>query len=82
MNVALRPHKKAISILLFILVVLGLLTYSFVGRHGIFSGLQNDLKVIDPGAELSYTDLEGNPVNLTAFKGKPLIVNSWASWMP
>ena len=82
MNVALRPHKKAIGILLSILVVLGLLTYSFVGKQGVFSGLQNDLKAIDPGVEFSYTDLEGNPVNLTAYKGKPLIVNSWATWMP
>ncbi len=82
MNVALKPHKKAIGILLFILILLGVATYSFVGKHGIFSGLQNDLKVIDPGLEFSYTDLEGNPVNLTAYKGKPLIINSWASWMP
>ncbi len=82
MNVTLRTHKKAISILVSILVISGIATYSFVGRHGLFSGLQNDLKAIDPGAEFSYTDLEGNPVNLTSFKGKPLIVNSWATWMP
>lgn len=82
MGVSLRSHKKALGILIGILVVLGIATYSYVGKHGIFSGLQNDLKAIDPGVEFSYTDLEGNPVNLTAFKGKPLIINSWATWMP
>lgn len=25
-------------------------------------------------------DLSGRPVNLTAYKGKPLVVNFWASW--
>lgn len=31
---------------------------------------------------LSFTALEGGAVNLTAFKGKPTVVNLWATWCP
>ena len=27
-----------------------------------------------------FTDLDGRPVSLSAFKGQPLVVNFWASW--
>ena len=33
-----------------------------------------------PAVELR--DLEGNPVNLNQFSGKPLVVNAWATWCP
>ena len=47
-----------------------------------YSGLHNDLKTIEPPVELSYTDLDGNPVKFSDFRGEPLIINSWATWMP
>jgi thiol-disulfide isomerase/thioredoxin len=78
----IKAHKKLILILIGTLVLLGGITYSFVSPYGIFTGLKNDLKTIDPDTESSYTDLDGNPVDLKSFKGKPLIINSWASWMP
>lgn len=31
---------------------------------------------------LELTSLEGRPVNLAAFKGKPTVVNLWATWCP
>jgi thiol-disulfide isomerase/thioredoxin len=30
----------------------------------------------------SFTDLEGNEVSLEQYRGKVLVVNSWASWCP
>jgi thiol-disulfide isomerase/thioredoxin len=39
----------------------------------------------DTGQELpalSLTSLEGRPVNLAEFKGKPTVVNLWATWCP
>ena len=77
-----RTHWKIVIGLLFIVGILAVVTYSFVSPRGYFSGLKNDLKVIDPGKDAPYTDLEGNVINLEKFKGKPLIVNSWATWMP
>ncbi|HEY0824642.1 MAG TPA: TlpA disulfide reductase family protein [Ramlibacter sp.] len=32
--------------------------------------------------ELSFTSLEGTQVPLAAFRGKPLVVNLWATWCP
>ncbi len=32
--------------------------------------------------DLSFTDYDGQPVKLADFKGKPLVVNAWASWCP
>ncbi len=77
-----RQYIKTLEVLLMILGVLGFLTYSFVSPYGIFSDLKNDLKTIAPEESASYTDLDGNPVDLASFKGKPLIVNTWATWMP
>lgn len=75
-------NKKYILILLVVLAVSAFLVYSFVSPRGLFSGLSNDLKNIEPSEEFSYTDIDGNKVDLTQFKGKPLIINAWASWMP
>jgi thiol-disulfide isomerase/thioredoxin len=39
----------------------------------------------DTGQELPalrFTSLEGRPVNLAEFKGKPTVVNLWATWCP
>lgn len=78
----LNTRVKVIGVLLGVLAVLGFLTYSFISPYGIFSGLSNDLKNIEPPIEAAYTDLDGNAVLLSSMKGKPLIVNSWATWMP
>lgn len=68
--------------LLSILIVLGFLTYSFIAPQGLFSGLPNDLKALQADDSVRYTDLDGNIVDLNTFKGKPLIINSWATWIP
>lgn len=33
-------------------------------------------------ADFSFTSLQGKPVKLGDFSGKPLVVNFWASWCP
>ncbi len=64
------------------LTACGYLTYSFVSPHGRFADVDNDLKAIEPLPEAAYRDLSENLVQIRDYKGKPLIVNSWASWMP
>lgn len=77
-----RDNARILGVLLGVLVVLGFLTYSFTAPGGMFSGLQNDLKAIEPEADAGYTTLDGVPIELSEFKGKPIIVNAWATWMP
>ena len=33
-----------------------------------------------PAPELALTDLDGNPIELSALRGRPVVVNFWASW--
>ena len=82
MYILIASHKKVVITLIFIIVIAGFLTYSFVSPQGMFSGLSKDLENITPSSEFSYTDLDGTIVDLSAFKGKPLIINSWATWIP
>lgn len=82
MWLTIRTYKKTIASLTLILVVLALLTYSFVSPRGLFSGLSNDLEKIEKEGEFMYSDLEGNQISLVAYRGKPLIINSWATWIP
>ncbi len=78
----LKKYWKVVIVLLFILLMLGVLTYSFISPNGYFAKLSNDLKVLEPLEGSAYTDLDGNPVDLSVFKGKPLIINAWATWIP
>lgn len=39
---------------------------------------QAESKAID----IEFVDLEGNPVNLSDFRGKWVVVNFWATWCP
>lgn len=85
MHSKLSLTKKQIIILSVIVVFLAFLSvvvYERVSPGGIFADLQNDLQRIEPIPGEGYTDLVGNPVALTQFKGKVLVVNSWATWMP
>ena len=33
-----------------------------------------------PAPEVGFTDADGNPASLADFKGKPTVVNLWATW--
>ena len=33
-------------------------------------------------SSLEFQDYEGNTVTLASFKGKPMVINSWAAWCP
>lgn len=78
----LTKHTKAFLVLFCALLVLGFLTYSVVSPRGFLSGLSDDLAAINPSPESAYVDLDGNKIDLASYKGKVLVVNSWASWSP
>lgn len=37
-------------------------------------------RIGEPAPEFALADLDGNPVRLADFEGRPVIVNFWASW--
>ena len=81
------PHLSRAQLLTLIGLVsivcaLGFFAYLRLSPSGLLADLKNDLKTIAPEESASYTDLDGNAVDIRKFKGKPLIVNAWASWMP
>ena len=47
------------------------------GRAGL---LNPTLRVGDPAPEIALADLDGNPVVLSQLRGRPVIVNFFASW--
>ncbi|QQR65249.1 TlpA family protein disulfide reductase [Candidatus Kaiserbacteria bacterium] len=75
-------QKIGLGLLIGIVLMCGAVLFALRSPLSPFSGLHNDLKTIEPPVEQSYTDLDGNPVKLSDFRGKPLIINSWATWMP
>ncbi|MDX1613058.1 MAG: TlpA disulfide reductase family protein [Candidatus Promineifilaceae bacterium] len=38
------------------------------------------LEVGDPAPDFTLNDLDGQPVTLSAFRGRPVIINFWATW--
>ena len=56
-------------------ILLGLLGAMLVGRSGASPTAIGRL-----APDFSLVDLDGNPVELSALRGRPVIVNFWASW--
>jgi len=77
-----RTHRVILCGLVVFLLVLAFFVYQRLSPQGIFADLQNDLRAIDPTLDASYTDLEGNVIDLRTYKGRPIIINAWATWMP
>ncbi|MCU7837595.1 MAG: TlpA family protein disulfide reductase [gamma proteobacterium symbiont of Taylorina sp.] len=63
--------KKDLSVLGFIAVLGGLLAYLWFAPAG-----------QPPAPDASFKDLQGNTFNLAQLRGKPLIVNFWATTCP
>ena len=79
-----RDRTITISILIFVLCLAGLYTWTVIeqGRkdHAANNPAAHALTVT--AGEQPFTDLSGTPISLTEHVGKVLIVNVWASWSP
>jgi len=62
-----------------ILIVLGIVFLVIRGQGG---ESQSSLNDFDTFSSASLTDYQGNNVSLEDFRGKPLVINSWAVWCP
>ena len=48
----------------------------------LFSGCKVSGNVSTSDSDFTLNDLEGNPVSLSGFKGKIVVLNFWATWCP
>ncbi|MCI0597831.1 TlpA family protein disulfide reductase [Candidatus Parcubacteria bacterium] len=73
----MRPvHGLLLAALLLVIIVGSVVVFEGSNNE---AGSQNDL---DRLSTTSFIDYEGNTVSLEAYRGKPLVINSWAAWCP
>lgn len=79
-----KAYATTFGVILLIIILAGLYTWSVVQKQKMASDPSNPalLSLGTTGNQSPYTDLEGNPVSLSDFVGKTLVVKSWASWCP
>lgn len=82
----MNPKKVIITtVVIGVLLLSGVVVLSSRGSDdGQTGGLQNTSKPqeLQKAPEFSLKDYDGNSVSLADFKGKPVVVNSWAVWCP
>ena len=74
-----RQRAVFIIVLGFIILVLGAVTFTYVDFGNKKPSVAEQLQ---PNGTLPFTDLEGELLDLSAYEGKPIIINSWATWHP
>ena len=75
--------RTAIQYLIVLCLIIGGLLYIFFSRDTFSEkGTETSASTILDTSEAFYTDRNGEKVTLSSFVGRPLIVNSWASWCP
>ncbi|MFC1881024.1 TlpA family protein disulfide reductase [Thermodesulfobacteriota bacterium] len=75
-------RKAALAIAAFgIIGFLGLLIWGMLNRQPI-TGLSGITMVNRPAPDFSLKTFKGNTISLEDLRGKPVVINFWASWCP
>ena len=79
--VAVAPRRRPVLIVapLTAIVVALLAVLGWTTLHGVGAGRTSAL-IGKPAPGFSYTTFDGQNVDLTSLKGKPVMVNFWGSW--
>lgn len=75
-----RSTIITISVLIAVLLIAG--WYTFIRESSEKLSPQDTAGNVFLASELTLEDLEGRPVSLEQFRGKAVVVSSWASWCP
>jgi len=70
---------KTTIIFIIIVIIAGVVFFIFNGGDNKSLTSKSDF---DKFASISLVDYKGNVVSLEDFRGKPLVINSWAVWCP
>ncbi len=74
-------NKVLVSILIIVvLVIVGLVLISQPAQND--TAMPRRKTVLAPAPQFSLEDYNGTTVSLADFRGKPVVVNSWAVWCP
>jgi peroxiredoxin len=71
-------RKRIVSLNASILIALVLILTACGGN----SSGETGVRVGYPAPDFQLKDYQGNLVNLSDFKGKPILINFWATWCP
>ncbi|MEX2028913.1 MAG: TlpA disulfide reductase family protein [Candidatus Paceibacterota bacterium] len=72
--------KKYLIIIVGLVALGGIVIFLSAERGGVDT--ESSGSAFDAFATISLVDYEGNTVSLEEFRGKPLVINSWAVWCP
>jgi cytochrome c biogenesis protein CcmG/thiol:disulfide interchange protein DsbE len=75
--------KKLAVVIVAIVTVgfLGLLVWGLLNKQPI-TGLSGITMVNRPAPDFTLTTFEGTTISLAGLRGKPVVINFWASWCP
>jgi cytochrome c biogenesis protein CcmG/thiol:disulfide interchange protein DsbE len=75
-------RRSAIAIAAFLIIgFLGLLVWGLLNKEPL-TGLSGVTMVNRPAPGFALKTFEGNPIALANFRGRPVVINFWASWCP
>lgn len=75
-------RKTAIAIIALVIIgFLGLLVWGMLNRQPI-TGLSGITMVNRPAPDFALNTFKGETISLADLRGKPVIINFWASWCP
>ncbi|MEX0918789.1 MAG: TlpA disulfide reductase family protein [Candidatus Paceibacterota bacterium] len=75
-------NTRTITIIVIIIIVIAGLAGFGVFQTDQAGDTQSKGSDIDRFADIELKNYEGNPVTLGEFRGKPMVINSWAVWCP
>ncbi len=75
-------HKSALAIaVIMVFGFLALLVWGMLNKEPI-TGLSGVTLVNRPAPDFALTTFNGNTISLQELRGKPVVINFWASWCP
>lgn len=78
-----RIYKKLVFAIAAMVLIgfLGLLVWGMLNKEPI-TGLSGITMVNRPAPDFTLTTFKGDSISLAGLKGKPIVINFWASWCP
>lgn len=79
----LKTYRKTLlGLLAILLLVGGIAGYTEYKKMSDAAKARDMFSSLQGEETLTFTDLDGNPVDLEMYRGKTIVVNAWASWCP